>query len=780
MKSSPIQTAFNGGELSPYIAGRVDVSKYANGCERMVNFLPLVQGPAITRPGTWFVQEVKDSADRTWLLRFEFSVEDSYQLEFGDGYIRFYFDHAQVQVSSVTAWSNATAYEIGDLASRLGVNYYCIAAHTNQQPPNATYWYPLTGTIYEIPSPYTAAELTNSDGTLAIRYVQTGDVIYLVHPDHPPYKLSRFGSTRWTLDGVDFSPPPFASENTTATTVYSSATTGTVTLQASADIFTSSHVGQYIYLAEKDVRDVEQWEAAKSITAGDLRRSDGKNYEALNTATTGTVKPTHTIGAAYDGDGAVQWQFTDPGYGWARITGYTDANTVTAEVISQLPDGCTLVGNATTRWAFQAWNADDGYPDVVTFFRERLVFARRDTLWFSVSADFENFAYQIDGLVTADSGFDRTLSSGRVNTIRWLSPGEVLLVGTIGDEWAVVEATTTDPFGPDNVKTKLQSNYGSSRCAPLRAHSGETLFVQKAGRKVRAMESRFEDAGFESPDVTAFANHITKPGIIDMALQQEPWSTVWCARSDGVLVGLTFAREQEVVAWHRHPFSDGVVECVETIPSPDGTRDDLWLIVRYTIDGATKRYIVYLAEEDDESGTVAQEDWAYSDMMLKYDGVPADVISGLDHLEGKEVWILADGARHPNRTVTGGEITLQLEASVVIVGLPCEGFIEIMNIESGSGNGTAQGKTKRIHAATIRVNRSLGGRAGASDDLLEEMRYRYPSVPMGSAPPPFTGDVLVEWDADYDTRATVIVKKDRPMPITLVAVMPQMVTSEGR
>lgn len=780
MKAAPIQTQFNGGELSPMIAGRVDVAKYAGGCERMENFLPTVQGPAIARPGTWFVQEVKDSADRTWLIRFEFSVEDSYMLEFGDGYIRFYFDHAQVQVSGVAAWSNATAYTVGDLASRLGVNYYCIAAHTNQQPPNSTYWYPLTGTIYEIPSPYAAADLTNSDGTIAIRYVQTGDEVYLVHADYPPYKLSRYSATRWTLGAVSFSPPPFATENITSTTVYASATTGSVTLTASSSIFTSAHVGQYFYLAEKDVRDVKQWEAAKSISTNDLRRSDGKNYKALNTATTGAVKPTHTTGAAYDGDTGVQWQFQDAGYGWVLITGYSSGTSVTATVVSQLPDGCVTAGKATTRWAFQAWNATDGYPDVVTFFRERLVFARRDTLWFSVSADFTNFAYQIDGVTTADAGFDRTLSSGKVNTIRWLSPGEVLLVGTVGDEWAIVEATTSDPFGPTNVKTKPQSNYGSSRVTPLRAHSGETLFMQKAGRKMRAMESRFEDAGFESPDVTAFANHITKPAIVDIALQQEPWSVVWCARSDGVLVGLTFAREQSVVAWHRHPFSGGVVECVESIPAPDGTRDDLWMIVRYTINGSTKRYIAYLAEEDDETGTVAQEDWAYSDMMLKYDGAPADVISGLDHLEGEEVWILADGARHPNRTVSGGAITLQLEASKVVVGLPCNGYLESMNLEVQSGNGTGQGKTKRAHVCTIRLNRSLGGLAGPTEDTLEEMRYRYPSMPMDSAPPPFTGDVEVEWGADYDKRATILIKKDRPMPLTVVALMPQLVVSEGR
>lgn len=775
MKASPIQAAFNGGELSPLIAGRVDVAKYANGCERMVNFLPTIQGPAMARTGTRFVTEVKNSANRTWHVRFEFSVEDSYMLEFGDGYVRFYTNRAQVQVSGVAAYNGATAYVVGDLVSNAGVNYYCIAATTGNVPPNATYWYPLAGTVYEIPSPYTAAQLTNSDGTLALRYAQTGDVIYITHASHPPYKLSRFGATRWTLAAVDFLPPPFKTLNTSTTTVYASAATGTVTLTASIALFTAAHVGQYIYLGEKDVRSTLQWEAGKVVALAAVRRSDGKNYEALNGATTGGVKPTHSSGAVYDGDAGVQWQFLDPGYGWAKITAIGGGGTTaTATVVSRIPANAVGAGNPTTRWAFQAWNSTDGYPTCVTFFRERLVFSRNSTVWFSVSADFENFATEIDGAITADSGFERTIASDRVNTIRWLSPGDVLLVGTLGDEWAFTESTTTDPFGPANCKTKRQSTYGSNRVAPIRVGS-DTLFVQKAGRKVRAMAFRFEEDGFESPDVSVFSEHITKPGIIDLAFAQEPYSIVWCVRSDGVLVGLTFDREQDVVAWHRHPFSDGIVESVESIPAPDGSRDDVWVIVRYTINGVTRRYQAYLADETD-----TQADWCFSDMAAVYSGAAATTISGLGYLEGKTVWVLTDGALHPNRVVSGGAITLQAAATKVVVGLPCEGVLETMNLEGGSGNGTAQGKVKRAHVATVRVHKSLGGKAGASDTSLQEMDYRSPSVPMGSAPPAFTGDLEVEWPGDYSTRMTMVIKKDRPLPLNVVAVMPQLVVSEGR
>ena len=774
--TSPMQQSFNGGELSPYIAGRPDVSKYHGGCTTMENWLPLPEGPAITRPGTVYVAEVKNSAHRTWLVRFEFSAADSYQLEFGDGYVRFFYDHGQVIVSGVAAYNGATAYTVGNLVSSAGVNYYCKAATTGNAPPNATYWYPLTGTIYEIPSPYAVADLTNSEGALALRFVQTGDVVYLVHGSYPVHKLERYGATDWRMTEVDFAPPPFKDENITTTTVVSDGATGTVTLTASAGLFTAAMVDQYIKLGEKSVRDVHQWEVDKAITIGAIRRSDGKNYEALNSATTGNVKPTHEEGAVYDGDTGVQWQYLDPGYGWAKITGYTSPTEVTAEVVSRLPDGC-VGANATLRWALQAWSATEGYPTVVTFFRERLVLARDETVWFSVAGDFENFSTEIDGIITADSSFERTIASDRANVVRWLSPGDVLLVGTIGDEWAITESATSDPFGPDNVKTKRQSTYGSSTVFPQRVGS-ETLFVQKAGAKVRAMAFRFEEDGFQSPNVAAFARTITNTGIVDMAYQQEPWSVVWCVRADGLLIGLTLDREQEVVAWHRHPFSGGTVECVECIPAPSGQQDEVWLIVQYTINGSTKRYVCYMAAADNED--TLQADWQYSDMSATYTGAAATTISGLDYLEGEEVWVLVNGARHPNRTVSAGAISLQVAGTKVQVGLPCEATLETMDFDGGNPTGTSMGKTKRAHMMTIRVYRSLGGTAGPTTASLEEMQYRLPSVPMGSAPSPYTGDIDVEWPGDYDKSMKVVVKKDRPMPMTLIAVMPQAVVQQGR
>ena len=263
-KSSPIQTSFNAGEFGPELDGRVDIGKYANACSRMENFFPLVQGPARRRGGTRFVNEVKASANRTWLARFEFNTEQTYVLEFGNLYVRFYTDNGILESSP--------------------------------------------GVPVEVVTPWSSANMLNDDDSFALQMVQSGDVLYICHPSYAPRKLARTGATTWTISTLAAEGGPFDDVDPDQTvTVYASAATGTgVTLTASSAIFASTDVGRLFYLEQKKANAITQWETAKSITAGDLRRSDGKTYKALNTATTGNVKPTHTSGAEYDGNAGVQ------------------------------------------------------------------------------------------------------------------------------------------------------------------------------------------------------------------------------------------------------------------------------------------------------------------------------------------------------------------------------------------------------------------------------------------------------------------------------------------
>ena len=807
-KASPIRSSFNAGELSPLLDGRVDVAKYGNGCRVMENFIPTVQGPAVRRGGTRFVAEVKASANRTWLARFEFSSTQSYVLEFGDRYLRFYTNRGQLLTGTVTAYSGATAYVVGDLASSGGVNYYCIAATTGNAPPNATYWYALTGSVYEIPTPWTTANLTDAtDGTFTLSMAQSGDVVYIAHPSYPLQKLSRFGATRWTLAEAPLTDGPFKAQNATRTlTVYASATTGTVTLTASSALFTANMVGSFMFLEPADLSSVLPWLPGQEFLhptspLNAVRRSDGKTYKCttVGAATTGKVwrtgadKPVHTYGTQADGDYSARvgtnieregldWQFVDTGFGYVKITGFTNSTTVTAVVqgVNPLPAGVVGSGNATFRWALGAFSGAEGYPSRVTFFRERLTLAKGQQLYFSVTGDFENFAARNDsGEVVADRAIQATISSDQVNTVQWLAPSQALIIGTSGGEFACLENATSEPFAPGNVKTEQQTSDGSRTVTPVRV-GYSVLMVQRSGRKLREINYNFQQQGWVTNDLTVLAEHVTQGGVQQITWHKEPYVAAWAVRGDGLLLGFTFNKEQDVVGWHPHKiggaFGDGqaVVESVCTIPAPDGTRDDLWLIVKRTINGTTKRYIEYLEREYQSGDT--QASCFYVDSGLSYTGAAVTTISGLSHLEGQTVQMLVNGATHPDRTVASGAITLQVAATTAHVGLACPATISPTRLEAGAGDGTAQGKTKRINKMVLRFLNTLGCKAGPSLSVLDEIPFRDGSDPMDQPPPLFSGDKLMEWPGDYDFDGFIVVRQEQPLPMTLVAIMPQLHT----
>lgn len=729
-RAAPIGEAFNAGELSPRMAGRVSSPTYGAGCHKLEAFIPDIAGPAVKCAGTNYTAAVKDSADRTWLVRFERGADSAYMLEFGDGYIRFFKNRAPLETSP--------------------------------------------GVPYEVATPYSAADLVNADGAFAIDYVQSGDVIYLAHRSHAPRKLSRYADTNWTLTTYDPTGGPWQDTNTTATTIYASANTGAVTLTASAALFDAGMVGTLIYLEQRAISGVEQWEVGKTITAGDKRRSGVRNYLALNNATTGTVTPTHTDGAVYDGDGAVQWEYLDAGYGWARITGYTSATQVSATVLSRIPDGAVGSGEATTKWALGAWSDAYGWPDCVGFYLERLVWARGDRLWMTVAGDYENMQPRDAGRQLTDSAITLPIPSRRGADVKWLETLEVgLVVGTGADEWLIGPASRNDPLGPLNISANPAGAIGSRGVPALRIFDS-IIFCQRSGKRLRAIRY-YQGDGAQYADLNAYSDHIS-PGFVSLAYTQEPYSVIWAAGSNGGLCGVTYYPEQQVLGWFQRPLS-GVVECVQTIPSPDGVRDDLWLIVRRTINGSTVRYVEWMSSPlgDDEDQASAH----YVDAGIAYDGAASATIAGLSHLEGQEVAILADGATHPRRTVVGGQITLQRAASVVHVGLPYTARLATMDLEAGSATGTAQGKMKRIYRLAVRLLRTLGGKAGTAADKLDTLNFRDATVPMGSAPPLFTGDKSFGAPGGSDRAARAWFVHDDPLPATVIAVMPQIQTEDA-
>jgi hypothetical protein len=749
-RASPALTSFNSGEWGRNLDGRHDLGKYASSCRLIENFLLTVQGPAVRRGGSRFVQAVKDSDDRTWLVKFEFSATVAYVLEFGDEYVRFYTQHGVLESSP--------------------------------------------GTPYEIVSPYAVADLTASDGTCNLRIVQSGDVLYIAHAlrTYAPRKLTRLAATNWAFTTYQPNQGPLLEQNGTATTIYASGSTGSVTLEASTNIFAATDVGRLVRLDVQNL-DVKPWEVEKSYSTNDLVRYDGKTYKALNTKTSGTLPPTHERGSAYDGQDGVQWEYQDAGYGLARITAYTDGNTVTASVITdeanglkQFPAGVVSSGNATKRWQLGAWSDTTEWPASVTFHRSRLWWGGRQRFWASVPNDFENMTADFLGEVRADSAIWSQIQAEDVDDILWLvSLGRVLVLGTGGGEFVAQEITTNEPLGPGNIKVERESKNRAAAVPPVVI--GKSLcYVQRAGRKLMSFDYDVQVDGYPSDDLAVLNDRITRPRIIAMAFQGEPSPILWCVLSNGRLRAFTYDRRQDVKGWARHPIGgSAIIESAVTIPSPDGGREELWFIARRTVDGETVRYVEYLErpwegpdEDDTDAERDEQEDAFYVDSGLTYDGAAVSTITGIDHLVGETVQILADGATHPDRVVDAdGEITLDRTASVVHVGLACPAQLVTMRIETGSSTGASQGKVQRVYEAVLRFLETLGGKTGIYGRTLQALSLRSPATPMDQPPPIASADSRIsDFPGDYTREGTrIVIRQDQPLPMTVAAIYPRMV-----
>ncbi len=846
-------TNFTAGELSPRLDGRNDLSKYAAGCSNLQNLVIYPHGAAARRPGTTHVAEVTDSSKKTRLIPFEFSTTQTYILEFSNLKIRFFKDNGAIlegnktitgitQANPAVVTSNSHGYSNGDeikitsvvgmtevnnkrfLVAGVTTNTFQLTDKDGDNINSSGYTaYSSAGTanrVYTITSPYLEAELFD------IKFAQSADVMYITHPNHEVEKLSRTGHTSWTLTDVDFTNGPFIDVNTTSTTL----------TPASAGVGTGVNITAS---ATTGINDDQGWLA------------------------TDVGRQIHFNG------------------GYAVITARTNSTVAVATITTAFTNT-----NAITAWYLGAFSDTTGHPSCVTFFEQRLVFAATlsnpQTVYFSKSGDYENMDANIGGTVADDDAIIYTIASNQVNAIRFMSATRTLIIGTAGGEFAVSGGGDDSSVTPTNILIKKQTNNGGANVDAV-AVGNATLFLQRAKRKIRELAYNFDVDGYSSPDLTILAEHVTSGGITQMAFQGEPLSILWCVRGDGELAALTYQREQEVVAWHRHIFggrfgaatitvtdyaniangsrlvltkSDGttttftsatssttgkfhtvtsnnqtatnlktlidadsdftatvstnVVTVTETSPSSTGfltiksvddttklattdqgkavcesvaviPTDDseyqVWVIVKRTVNGSTRRYVEYLNVFDfDETDNTS---FNFLDSALSYSGTAATTFTGLDHLEGQTVAILADGATHPDKPVSSGSVVLDRSATNVKMGLAYHSILKTMRIDAGSQDGTSQGKTKRIYEITARLYQSVGVEVGPDLSNMERIPFRTSANPMDEGIPVFTGDKEVEFRGNYDTDGYILVRQTQPLPFTILSLYPRLVTNDG-
>lgn len=824
-----LQPSLNAGELSPRLAARVDFAKHRSGLETCENLIPLAEGGVTRRPGTRYVVEVKSSSVNGRLKPFQFSVVQAYILELGNQAMRFCRHQAQIAVantdaaisngtftSNITGWddrstggagnqishdasngrlvleTNGTAaddigwaeqdvtttatnvehvikfrvigspgdkieFQVGSASTgsqilaavEKEVGYHCVAFTPSASPfyiqfrnkgSNADKDVKIDdvslidNAAVEIDTPWAEADLFDVEGP------QSADVLYLLHDGYPTYKLLRFGHATWSLVEVAWQDGPYLDLNTTTTTFQPSGTAGiTVTVTA------SSVVG------------VNEGQGFLSTDVGRLVRIDNP--------------------AA-----GVAW-------GWGIITARNSATEVNVHVKKGF-----ATTNADTRWQLGAWSATTGYPQAAVFFEQRLYVGATDdqpqTFWASQTADFENFKPDgDDDVVEADDALSYTLSADDVNSILWMSANEdTLVIGTTGGEW--VPTSSGIVITPLDITVRRQTTHGSARIQPVRV-GNTVVFVQRANRKVREFAFAFETDGYKASDLTRLSQHITRGGIVEMAYSGEPEPVVWAVRGDGQLLTLTVLRDEDVIGWGRQIIGgsfgsgDAVVESVAVIPGADGagqvqdssSRDEIWIIVKRTINGSTKRYIEVF-ERGFENGD-DQVDAYYADSLITYDGAAATTITGLGHLQGQTVKVLGDGAIVADKTVASSQITLDIAKSVVQIGLGYSHRLKTPKISSGNPAGTPVGKLKRVFGMTFVLlnSHTLSYGEGEDDDEDEELTeidFRVVSDAMDTPAPLFTGERFVEFPGDWKRDARIVLESDDPVPFTLLAIAPEI------
>ena len=804
--------AFSGGEISPEMFGRIADNKFQQGAATMRNFIAKPQGPAQNRPGFAYVNAVKNSAKATRLLSFTFNTVQTMVIEMGDQYFRFHTQGQTLLYSDGSAWSNSTNYTVGDIAKHSGTNYYAKTAHSNSQPPNGTNWYALPANYtYEMPSPYLEADLFD------VHYVQSADVMTLVHPSYPPRELRRLGATKWELKIIDFG-TPLAAPTGVSVSAYIPSSTST-----NSDTYQDHN---YVVTAVKASLVDESNQSSTATVSNNIFVTGAKNTITWNAVS-----------------GAARYRvYKDQG----GIFGYIGETTTTSIVDDNIgPDF-----SQTPPIHENDFIGSNNYPGAVSYFEQRRVFAGTNNapqnMWMTKSGTESNMSFGLP--IRDDDRIEFRVAAREANTIRHIVPLTQMLLLTGSAEWRVT-SVNNDAITPTSISVKPQSYVGADNSQPVIVNNS-LVYAAARGGHIRELGYNWQANGFVTGDLSLRAPHLFDNFTIkDMALSKAPIPIVWAVSSNGKLLGLTYVPEQALGAWHQHD-TDGTFESVACVS--EGNDDVTYCVIKRTVDGNVVRYIermgtrLFATQRDNffvDSGatyngtntngsqtvtisggtnytkgenltvtanynlfnappSVADKD----DAIVLVDGtdlyrltilstssqtvatakidkdlpvslrntgittyeVARNVISGISWLEGKTVNILADGAVHPQKTVSSGAITLDRAASVVHVGLPYNSDLNTLPMAL-QVEAFGQGRVKNLNHVWLRVLESSGIFAGPSADQLVEAKQRTVE-PYGSPPNLKTQDIKIMLTPQWQDNGQLFVRQTDPLPLTVVAL----------
>lgn len=752
-----IQTNLSSGELSPQAAGRVDIARYNNGAKKIRNVISRTLGGGKKRPGTEYLGQTKTMTETSSLVPFIVSQTEAYMLEMGATYCRFYTpDGAHVMDG---------------------------------------------GSPLEIATTYTETQAGQID------YAQSEIGMYLFHGSVYPQLLKRFDASNWDCSDAPFSSIPFAEvgDYPAANVTLSLATVGTGrTATAGAAVFLASDVGRAIiwktgigvitgYTSTTVVTvEIKTPFSSVNVPTGEWNLDSSPQTTLTLSAPAATPLMDPPGSAVTCTLGAAGFRSTDVGKyvrvnsGLVKLTAFSSTTVMTGIIIIEVSS--VTVAPALS-WTLEGavWNDTFGYPRTGTIHEQRLVTAgtthNPQTLWGSRSGE------ELDHTIGPNDGdaYSFTISGNdsQVNLINYLASGRDLLALTYGGEYAI-SGGADKAITPTNVKIKLQTPHGSQKVRPLTI-SRQTVFAQRAGRKVRAMAYSFQDDGYLASDLTTLAEHVTATGIKSWAFQQEPDPILWIVLNNGKLIACTLDKDLDIIAFSPQE-TDGAFESVAVMPYED--KEHVWFIVRRSVNGSIVRYVERLQPDwYPVYGTASPNpdvfppgdepiNWGFQlDCALSLENVTAQTVwTGLDHLEGRVVRVIADGSELTNKTVTAGSITTERAANRILVGLFFQPVIELLTPEIQGQNGSIQGSAMSTNEVILKVHETIGATVDGQEVLFA---HSFDTNMLDLAPTPYTGNESISVTGWDNGKAEITISQDHPFPFHVLSVVRSISFNEG-
>jgi hypothetical protein len=483
------------------------------------------------------------------------------------------------------------------------------------------------------------------------------------------------------------------------------------------------------------------------------------------------------LAAQYEDNYGVKWQYLHSGYGVARITAVGGPTSATATVVISFPAELVGSGNKSYRWSLGGFDGVAGFPRSAALFEERLMYGKKYSVYGSKTFDFSSFR------AGANDDDAVSFTQASTNDITWLEESDgFLIIGTIGGVRTLSGGGNGDPLTPSKFKNRGSPTKRCCSIPPVKAGS-TFVYVGYDRKSVVEMNFSLEKNGYSTSPISIISEHIPKAGISSICYQSETDQIFWLGLDNGQVGGLTFEADQNVRGWHRQKVGgsfgsgDAVIERVATSPGQAGP-DDVWLVVKRTINGNTRRYIEVM-QPPFEYGDVT--DAFMVDCGLTHDGAAVVSFAGLDHLEGETVAALADGIIYRDLIVSVGTITLPVAASKIHVGLPYTAIAETLELDVGGKDGSVMGRRKRVNAVIFSVLESANIYVkSASRDSFELQRAGRNTI---AAPSDlvslYTGNLdEVKLDDTWEGQGRIRIECPDPVPATIRAIIPSF-DSEG-